>query len=648
MNWVLKHKGGCTDPIPFDDLYHEFPLRSKATKSTFKLGVKFKLEKVDRLEEYGLNDRVKLLYIFGQPMNEAFERMLRDEGATLELTDPGRLITYYRSADGSLQRGVPAQVNNGVKMEIDAEPVQNRELPALVEPKQEVEPPVPEAAEQLIPNSTDIVCTRLLYKLHSLTIVFSLPGLTKLSEKILKEKNEQRRGNRKISLERLSLLIHSCHQTLLDGASTDVPASDGTMIFVDFLRTYCQWLINLDVPETDGIVSEMIREIRLFDSAGDGPKKTHLFIFLFLAQTTAYSSSLYLLCHLSLSAHLRGILRNMTPSSIKLMNWILKNKKDFTGHIGLNLLFIESKLGYKNKKDTCLNGVNHKLKNIELLEEFGLNDRVKLLHMLLKPVTEEFERMLRDDGATLELTDSRLISYFRSADGTVERRIEPQQDVENEPIENENAPAAIGAPNLMEPKQEVEEQIDQPEAVTAQGLLEPKQESAGQTPAPSQVTQNRKRKTAGSSSVKVKQESIKLTIPATTLLNNLCNLASAFHWSNDFGITAQDETSGRSDQMILRTKIQKVIESSHEALMDGASFNIPASKDSIQLVDFLRVYRTWLLMTNYNNVQEIDDQMGQEIRDHDEREDGAPVKRIRVSKLLLILGLWLNVATPAI
>ncbi|EGT43882.1 hypothetical protein CAEBREN_09024 [Caenorhabditis brenneri] len=104
-------------------------------------------------------------------------------------------------------------------------------------------------------------------------------------------------------------------------------------------------------------------------------------------------------------------------------------------------------------------------------------------------------------------------------------------------------------------------------------------------------------------------------------------MSSAFHWSNDFGLTAQNEIQGRSSREILRTKIQKVIESSHEALVDGASFNIPASKDSIQLVDFLRVYRTWLLMTDYNNIREIDDTMGQEIRDYDQREDGAPVKR---------------------
>ncbi|CAL2052073.1 unnamed protein product [Caenorhabditis brenneri] len=113
-------------------------------------------------------------------------------------------------------------------------------------------------------------------------------------------------------------------------------------------------------------------------------------------------------------------------------------------------------------------------------------------------------------------------------------------------------------------------------------------------------------------------------------------MASAFHWSNDFGLTAQNEIQGRSSQKILRTKIQKVIESSHKALVDGASFNIPASKDSIQLVDFLRVYRTWLLMTDCNNIREIDDTMGQEIRYYNQREDGAPVKRIRVSKRLQI------------
>ncbi|CAL2048251.1 unnamed protein product [Caenorhabditis brenneri] len=246
--------------------------------------------------------------------------------------------------------------------------------------------------------------------------------------------------------------------------------------------------------------------------------------------------------------------------------------------------------------------------------------------------TDFQNEMLREDGATLELTDSRLISYFRSADGIVERRIAPQRDVENEPIENENVLAAVGAPIptaqiLMEPKREVAEALNSQDSqrevagpvapnlpaapanpVPAQGSVEQNQESAGQTPASSQ------------------QEPTELTIPATTLLNNLCNMASAFHWSNDFGLTAQNEIQGRSSQKILKTKIQKVIESSHKALVDGASFNIPASKDSIQLVDFLRVYRTWLLMTDYNNFREIDDTMGQEIRDYDQREDGAPVK----------------------
>ncbi|CAL2039410.1 unnamed protein product [Caenorhabditis brenneri] len=237
---------------------------------------KKKLQRVDRLRDFGLDEKVKLLFMLSFPVNDEFEEMLRDEGAVLELTDPGRVISYYRSADGSLERGVPAQDNN--RNVLDGNRDQNGVVPAqmnmdddpvLLEPKQEVDRP-------LAPNPTDVSCTSILFKLQSLIKVFSLPGLNKLKERIGEEIDNPRRENQMVPWDRIHWLVAYSHRTLCDGASINVPASDGAMLFVDFLRTYCQWLDCWSFSETRGIrevIQDMIREIKLNDSDGEGPKK---------------------------------------------------------------------------------------------------------------------------------------------------------------------------------------------------------------------------------------------------------------------------------------------------------------------------------------------------------------------------------------
>ncbi|CAL2034076.1 unnamed protein product, partial [Caenorhabditis brenneri] len=52
------------------------------------------------------------------------------------------------------------------------------------------------------------------------------------------------------------------------------------------------------------------------------------------------------------------------------------------------------------------------------------------------PLTRHRHRMLLDDGATLMLTNDRTISYFRSADGMLERGVADQPDVEDEPMDD--------------------------------------------------------------------------------------------------------------------------------------------------------------------------------------------------------------------
>ncbi|EGT53480.1 hypothetical protein CAEBREN_25147 [Caenorhabditis brenneri] len=75
MRWILEEKGDCTDRVPLLTLFNEYPRRNPVQRSIFLNGVKQNLQRVDRLRDFGLDEKVKLLFMFNFPVNDEFEEI---------------------------------------------------------------------------------------------------------------------------------------------------------------------------------------------------------------------------------------------------------------------------------------------------------------------------------------------------------------------------------------------------------------------------------------------------------------------------------------------------------------------------------------------------------------------------------------------
>ncbi|EGT36975.1 hypothetical protein CAEBREN_25649 [Caenorhabditis brenneri] len=79
----------------------------------------------ERLEEFTNVQKAQLLFILSLEVNSNFENILKNEGHLIELTNPDRRISFFRSNDGTIERrGVHAPArsrNNRVNLQQDNE-----------------------------------------------------------------------------------------------------------------------------------------------------------------------------------------------------------------------------------------------------------------------------------------------------------------------------------------------------------------------------------------------------------------------------------------------------------------------------------------------------------------------------------------------
>ncbi|EGT36978.1 hypothetical protein CAEBREN_05769 [Caenorhabditis brenneri] len=133
----------------------------------------------------------------------------------------------------------------------------------------------------------------------------------------------------------------------------------------------------------------------------------------------------------------RGLRKRQRGTKLlKFMSWIVNRIGDTDIPIPLAILqkcWAASKKNFTRLQKRSMKvrkvALHRDLKNIDSLEGFTNLQKVQMLFILSFPVNEAFENILKAEGHHIELIDSvRRISFFRSQDGTFERR-EPDHDV---------------------------------------------------------------------------------------------------------------------------------------------------------------------------------------------------------------------------
>ncbi|EGT36974.1 hypothetical protein CAEBREN_01365 [Caenorhabditis brenneri] len=110
--WIIRHKWDVTSPTPVDVLldgcnkYKDkyVDVYRKVTKNSVRWNLKHHLKKPETVLGFTNEQKVHLMFVLSLPVNEAFETILKNEGSLIELTDPERLITFFRSRDGTFER----------------------------------------------------------------------------------------------------------------------------------------------------------------------------------------------------------------------------------------------------------------------------------------------------------------------------------------------------------------------------------------------------------------------------------------------------------------------------------------------------------------------------------------------------------------
>ncbi|EGT37016.1 hypothetical protein CAEBREN_18257 [Caenorhabditis brenneri] len=122
LRYIVVHQWDAPGPIPFHDLHEGWfqnggyavkykKLNVKKTcRSNRRVDVESRLKKIDKLNFFTNEQKVHLLWILSWPMNEEFETILKNEGHQFELTEPQRLIAFFRSRDGNFERRSPRQL----------------------------------------------------------------------------------------------------------------------------------------------------------------------------------------------------------------------------------------------------------------------------------------------------------------------------------------------------------------------------------------------------------------------------------------------------------------------------------------------------------------------------------------------------------
>ncbi|CAL2046506.1 unnamed protein product [Caenorhabditis brenneri] len=122
LRYIVVHQWDAPGPIPFYDLhegwfqnggyavkYKKLDVK-KTCRSNRRVDVESRLKKIDKLNFFTNEQKVHLLWILSWPMNEEFETILKNEGHQFELTEPERLIAFFRSRDGNFERRAPRQL----------------------------------------------------------------------------------------------------------------------------------------------------------------------------------------------------------------------------------------------------------------------------------------------------------------------------------------------------------------------------------------------------------------------------------------------------------------------------------------------------------------------------------------------------------
>ncbi|CAO4365589.1 unnamed protein product [Caenorhabditis nigoni] len=76
----------------------------------------------------------------------------------------------------------------------------------------------------------------------------------------------------------------------------------------------------------------------------------------------------------------------------------------------------KSEIGYDKLATILQKGIKKRLEQIEFLTGYTLMQKVRLMYIFSRPVTDEFVQMLKDDGCFVELNKGKLLVFFRSSD----------------------------------------------------------------------------------------------------------------------------------------------------------------------------------------------------------------------------------------
>ncbi|UMM37776.1 hypothetical protein L5515_009439 [Caenorhabditis briggsae] len=105
IKYFVEHLANMTDPENFHSWIKKFKEDSKYDKSeaNVRATISRKLEKIEEMSNYTLNQKVQLLFVLSQPVSRNFQEIIKDAKCCMEL-DENRRITLFCSADDKLIR----------------------------------------------------------------------------------------------------------------------------------------------------------------------------------------------------------------------------------------------------------------------------------------------------------------------------------------------------------------------------------------------------------------------------------------------------------------------------------------------------------------------------------------------------------------
>ncbi|ULT92018.1 hypothetical protein L3Y34_009606 [Caenorhabditis briggsae] len=105
IKYFVEHLANMTAPENFHSWIKKFKDDSKYDKSeaNVRATISRKLEKIEEMSNYTLNQKVQLLFVLSQPVSRNFQEIIKDAKCCMEL-DENRRITLFCSADDKLIR----------------------------------------------------------------------------------------------------------------------------------------------------------------------------------------------------------------------------------------------------------------------------------------------------------------------------------------------------------------------------------------------------------------------------------------------------------------------------------------------------------------------------------------------------------------